>query len=99
VAGCNHSIIPDDGSVTALDDFCFAHCTALARVTVPASVTSLGYKCFAFCTALSDVTIPASVTSLGKNCFDFSPNVTLRVEKGSAAAKYAEENGIKAELI
>src|SRR5262245_12609425 len=42
--------IPD--SVTDIDSYAFAYCTALASVTIPASVTSIGAYAFYGCSSL-----------------------------------------------
>lgn len=73
-----------------------------AGVVIPddGSVTSLGEDCFYYCESLASITIPDSVTELGERCFgSCGGKLTVYAEKGSAAAEYAEENGIKLELI
>ena len=55
--------------VTCLGESCFAYCSSLTAIEIPASVTSLGYNCFSGCYSLTAIEIPESVTSLGDNCF------------------------------
>ena len=99
IAGCKNSIIPDDGSVTSLGDYCFNGCKSLESITIPKSITSLGDSCFGCCLSLKSITIPESVTSLGKDCFHECVNLTIYAKEGSVAAKYAEENDFNLELI
>ena len=69
IAGCNASVIPDDGSVTSIDDQAFYGCTGLTGITIPDSVTSVGEQTFSGCTSLTSVTIPDTVTSIGYYAF------------------------------
>ena len=46
VAGCNTSVIPDDGSVTSIGYYAFNGCTGLTSVTIPDGVTSIGGSAF-----------------------------------------------------
>ena len=48
---------------------CFAECTGLTSVSIPAGVTELNDSCFAGCSGLTSVSIPSSVSSLPSNCF------------------------------
>jgi len=85
-------IMPD--SVTHIGDMAFWACTGLTDVTIPAGVTSIGNKAFDECDNLTSVTIPASVTSIGEEAFGWDSDITLIVDKGSFAEKYAKENNI-----
>lgn len=64
VAGCNKSVIPDDGSVTAIASYAFQGCDEIIAVTVPESITSLGENVFSLCKNLKSIVIPKSVTSI-----------------------------------
>lgn len=68
VSGCKKSIIPTDGSVTAIGDRAFDHCI-LESITIPDSITSIGEGAFWSCWDLKNITIPDSVTSIGSNAF------------------------------
>ena len=45
------------------------------------------------CTGLTSITIPDSVTSIGRWAFSGCDNLTIYGKKGSAAEKYANDNG------
>ena len=64
IAGCQSSVIPDDGSVTSIGYDAFFGCTGLTSITIPDSVTSIGDLAFDGCTGLTTITIPDSVTSM-----------------------------------
>lgn len=69
VLGCNASIIPADGSVTAIERYAFYSCGGLTSVTIPDSVTSIGYCAFKSCSGLKSVTIGNGVTSIDNYAF------------------------------
>ena len=69
IAGCNCSVIPDDGSVTAIGNDAFSGCSSLTSVNIPDSVTSIGSNAFYGCSSLSNMTIGNGVTSIGGYAF------------------------------
>ena len=92
------------GSVTSIGSSAFSVCTSLTSVTIPDSVTSIGSDAFRGCISLTSVTIPDSVTSIGEYAFGyyFDPEKPEKIEnfivygnKGSAAERYANENGFE----
>ena len=99
--------IPD--SVTSIGNYAFYYCRNLSSITIPDSVTSIGDYAFLNCTSLTSITIPNSVTSIGWGAFGYytTPpgeggmaalpieNFTIYGYKGTAAEKYANENGFK----
>ena len=70
VAGCCGSIIPDDGTVTAIADGAFYNCATLTQAVIPEGVTSIGNSAFYGCSALASVTLPESLVSIGTYAFD-----------------------------
>lgn len=73
----------------------FNRCTALESVTLPDGCKNICTYAFRTCKALSRVTIPDSVELIEPDAFLESPKVVIRCGKGSAAERYATENGIK----
>ena len=76
IAGCNTSVIPDDGSVTSIGDWAFFGRDDLTSVTIPDSVTSIEEGAFYGCSGLTSVTIPDSVTSIGERAFSGCRSLT-----------------------
>ena len=60
----------------------------------PETVTELEEYAFAQCRSLTYAYVPASVTGIGRNAFGRCDRLTIHGEAGSAAQRYAEENGI-----
>ena len=56
-AGSNASVIPSDGSVTAIRSEAFSGFTELTSIEIPASVTSIGSAAFSGCDALTEIVI------------------------------------------
>ena len=46
VVGCKGSVIPDDGSVTAIGDWAFYDCSSLEKLTLGSSVETIGAEAF-----------------------------------------------------
>ena len=96
-------IIPN--SVTSIEDDAFTHCSSLTSITIPSSVTSIGLRAFWDCTSLKSVTIPSSVKSINDMAFGYYKyngyfknkvsGFTIYGVKGTAAQKYAKNNGFK----
>lgn len=76
IAGCKNSVIPDDGSIKAIDVFAFSGCSDLTNITIPDSVASIGNYAFYQCSGLSSITIPNSVTSIGSFTFSSCTGLT-----------------------
>ena len=73
IVGCKNSVIPDDGSLTAIGDGAFERCDALTSVVIPDGVTRIGRRAFYECPTLTDVTVPDSVYDIGGGAFLFTP--------------------------
>ncbi len=87
-------------SVREIGHSVFEYCENLTSMVIPKGVTKLDAYTFSNMDKLQTVTLPASVTEFSSqqvisNC----PNVTLLVEKGSAAQAFAEEYGFKYKII
>lgn len=71
----NRSIIPTDGSITAIGDYACTSCGAWTELTIPEGVTSIGINAFEFLN-LTKISIPASVTSIGECAFKANSKLT-----------------------
>lgn len=94
--------------VSAIGYAAFYNCTALNEVIIPDSVKSIVFGAFVNCPNLKKVTIPAGVETIDEYAFGYyeKPEVeedepefikvddfTIYGHKGTAAEKYAIENG------
>ena len=75
IAGCNNSVIPSDGSVTAIGTNAFSGCS-FTTITIPDSITSIGDFAFSHCSGLTNVTIGNGVTSIGNSAFSYCSRLT-----------------------
>ena len=66
--GCNNSVIPTDGSVTAINTMAFYGCESLTNITIPDGVTEI-LNSFEKCTSLKEIIIGNSVTKIGEGIF------------------------------
>ena len=76
IAGCNNSVIPNDGSVTSIGNGAFRGCSGLTIITIPNGVTSIGFEAFRGCSGLTSITLPDSVTSIGNAAFQGCTELT-----------------------
>lgn len=93
-------------SVTEIDYSAFFGCKKLTSVTIPDSVTKINSRVFCGCSNLKNVVVPNSVTEIGYYVFGFDykdddiydyfkmDDFTIYGTEGSAAQKYAEDNGL-----
>ncbi len=86
----------------SIGGLCFSDCEKLSRVNVGESIGSIGDGAFFMCPELTDIYLPPACESigfraLGYGCsgIELTKNDELRItgERGSAAQKYALENG------
>lgn len=71
ILGCQYSVIPTDGSVTAIGESAFGHCANLTSIEIPASVTTIDSAAFAYCQDLTSVTFGenSQLTTIGDQAF------------------------------
>ena len=70
VQGLGSSVIPQDGSVTTLGQYCFSR-MPIKAVKIPNSIKIISVNAFSRCTSLQDVELPNTVTELGDACFSW----------------------------
>lgn len=63
LTGCNTSVIPTDGSVTAIGDNAFSGCNGLSSIVIPDCITSIGECPFVFCNSNLTVIFPMDSAS------------------------------------
>lgn len=63
LSGCNTSVIPTDGSVTAIGDWAFSGCKKLSSIVIPDCITSIGENPFVFCNSNLTVIFPMDSAS------------------------------------
>lgn len=69
IAGCKNSVIPADGSVTAISDNAFRVIRSLTEIAIPDCVTSIGKYAFGSCSSLESVVLPEGITELADGTF------------------------------
>ena len=57
IFGCKNSVIPTDGSVTAIGHGAFGGCTGLTSIFIPSSVTSIDGWAFNGCSGLTEIIV------------------------------------------
>lgn len=96
VSGCRNSVIPNDGSVTAINAAAFDGCVDLTKIDIPDCVVRIGCKAFGFCSALESIDLPESLTKLYSYTFIACENLaSVRLPKnltfiGDGAFGYCE---------
>ena len=79
VRGCEFSVIPDDGQVTAIGSYAFAGSSGLVSITIPETVEDIGDKAFMECDALIEVYMPENI-NVGIDVFRGSIHVEIKIE-------------------
>jgi hypothetical protein len=69
--GTPTGVIPQDGSVTSLSDYCFHYMLSLTSVAIPEGVTVVPGDAFSHCESLETVTLPKTLTKLDSTCFSW----------------------------
>ena len=83
------------GCVRELEGCVFSRCESLKQIVLPGTVKKIGEQAFKGCTGLESILLPESVVEIEKEVFkECSPDLVIRGKAGSAAQRYAVENGI-----
>lgn len=83
VYGCKTSVIPNDGSVTAIGAFAFSRCRDLENIDLPDTINAIGKAAFWDCVSLAELTIPASVVTISESAFSGCTGLkSVEIENG-----------------
>lgn len=97
-----HVTVPSN--VKIIGEGAFHGCTKLESVTLEEGIEEIGNFAFAANNKLKSVTVPDSVTSIGESAFGINiygnviEDFVLYGSEGSAAQRYAQDNGIRFEI-
>jgi hypothetical protein len=87
-------ILPESVVTIAKGAFCL--CRSLEEVVIPRSVKQIGPAAFWGCTKLDMVVLPAGVDHIGSYAFDdCSKELVVQCGRGTYAAKYCKEHGLR----
>ncbi|MBR6334930.1 MAG: leucine-rich repeat domain-containing protein, partial [Clostridia bacterium] len=88
IKGISNSVIPDDGSVTAIGSTAFRACAGLTRIEIPEGVTEikagtylwtisayLSNGAFSGCPDLEEVVLPGTIETIGTGAFSNCKNL------------------------
>jgi hypothetical protein len=75
VQGLASSVIPQDGSVTSLAQYCFAN-MQITSINIPNSITRISNNAFSHCEELETVVLPNTITVLEATCFAWCYKLT-----------------------
>ena len=93
------SVLELPSSLKEIADEAFMSDTSITSVVIPDGATSIGARAFAGCGNLEMITVPNSVTIIGDSAFENCTRLTILSYEGSAAAVYAQNNGILYEEV
>ncbi len=86
-------------SVKRIERDAFYRCDELWTITLPKNLESVGVNAFAACPNLAAATIPQSVSFLGENAFEPAGGFRIYAKPGTAAERFAIEQGITFEEL
>ena len=69
ILGCDTSIIPTDGSISAIAPKAFIRCDGIESITIPEGVTKIGEDAFYDCSALKSIELPESLITIDSSAF------------------------------
>lgn len=73
--GLSTGIIPLDGSIRSLGEYCFAN-TNVISMSIPEGITTIPSNAFSRCYELADITLPSTLTKLDQTCFSWCEKLT-----------------------
>lgn len=90
------SLTISDG-IGVIPEQCFYQCTSLTEITLPDSVTKIDVRAFGECEGLRYMYLSASITDIAPNAFEGDDDLIIRTQRGTYAAQYGNDNGIRVE--
>lgn len=69
IAGCKATVIPKDGSVTAIGNYAFRVISTLTEIIIPDGITEMGEYAFADCTSLTEIVLPEGIEEISDSAF------------------------------
>ena len=69
ISGCRSSVIPEDGTVSAVGEYSFYCRNGIVRLNIPEGVGTIGKFAFMNCKDLMSVSIPISTTEIAQYAF------------------------------
>ncbi len=69
ILGCKSSVIPSDGSVTAIKNDAFHGCVGLTDLSLPDSIVFIGDAAFYSCIQLTEIVLPKGIKTIGNSTF------------------------------
>lgn len=102
ISGCQNSVIPDDGSITAINEGAFCRQYFLKSINIPNGVKSIGAYAFLNCRDLKEIVLPASVKKLSVSAFEGCEKLEkINLENVERIERNAFENcrSLKGELV
>ncbi len=89
VLGANNSVIPSDGSATALSAYAFAGRLGITDLIIPDGITSIEEYAFKNCVNIQSITLAQSVTDVATTAF-YGCSATLLTGDASAISTIAQ---------
>ena len=87
IYGCKNSVIPDDGSVTHIENYAFQECSGLKHMYIPKEITRIEVEAFKRCGYLESIVVEEG------NPAYFSVDNCL-IQKGGSKLRYGCKNSI-----
>ena len=98
IAGCQSSVIPNNGTVTVIGDAAFAY-SCLTSIVIPDAVTAIGYGAFYGCDALEEITISEAVESIDESAFADCDSLTKITVRSNEVDIFDAEDTISATAV
>ena len=94
IKGTKNSVIPSDGSVTVLGEYCF-YSVGITDIEIPNTVTTIQSGAFMACENLTQLIVPDSVTTIDPWAFSESPNLEVEIHDSVKNVNAVSLEGVK----